>query len=414
MKFIFNNYEKIKLTIFILLIVSLPFYHLISSVLIIIVTLITILRAYPFKHLKIASIDGLSIILICYFILELIGMAYTDKENVSNGLFNIEKHLSLLFIPLIFFDFKINAIHKRIILLAFSASCFIASLMCVIVNINISLIEYNTFMHEWRFSHSRLSEPIGIHPAYFSIYLGLSVLIILNELKEKISLFSSLQKTFTIFILFCFFIMIVALGSRTVTVALVAIIFGNMIVYAFSQKSYKILIVSAIVPLIFMGFVLINPVVKTRFIDIKATSYNNSNYGGLFARTKIWEPGMELIKENLWLGVGTGDDQTELDKKFIKYNYWEGVQAFNMHNQFLQTALNYGIVGLLLLLIVLFLQLKNAVWKRDLLYFSFLMLFICACLTESMLSRSKGIIFFLIFSFIFYKPDKPSLVSREE
>ena len=131
-----------------------------------------------------------------------------------------------------------------------------------------------------------------------------------------------------------------------------------------------------------------------------------SNYDSYFARTNIWKPGVEAIKENIWFGVGTGDDQMEMDKKFIKYNYLMGVQLFNMHNQYFQVLLNFGIFGFIIFLISLFVQLKSSVFKRDLLYLSFLILFMCGCLTESMLCRNKGIIFFLVFSFIFYKSGK--------
>jgi O-antigen ligase len=138
-------------------------------------------------------------------------------------------------------------------------------------------------------------------------------------------------------------------------------------------------------------------------MDMMKMSYENSNYGSYFARWKIWEPGIEAIKEHPWIGVGTGDHQSELDKKFIEYNYFEGVGLFNMHNQYLQTLLTHGVVGLLILLSILFRQFRKAVLNRDSLYLSFLTLFSLGCLTESMLNRNKGFIFFVLFSFIFYK-----------
>jgi len=407
MKLILNHYEKIKLIIFILLIASLPFYLFVSSILIIIATLLSLLKAYPFNSFDNVKLDELSVILISYFILELIGLSYTDKENIANGIFNLQKHLGLIFVPLVFFDFKINIRDRKILLFTFVISCFIASLICVIFNIFLSLSIYNMLFHDWRFSHERLSEPIGMSPAYFSMYLSISILIILNYFKENILFLSSIKKILITLLLLYFLVVVIALGARTITVTLMVIIILNMFQYARSQKSYKVLLLAVLVPFVFIGFIFLHPIVKTRFMDMMKSKYESTNYGSYFARSKIWGPGIEAIKENFWLGVGTGDDQIELEKKYIKYNYQEGVKnGYNMHNQYLQTLLSIGIIGLLIFLLVLFIQLKNGFIKRDLLYLSFLVLFMCGCITESMLCRQNGIILFLVFSFIFYKSEK--------
>src|SRR6185503_3496218 len=97
------------------------------------------------------------------------------------------------------------------------------------------------------------------------------------------------------------------------------------------------------IPVILLGFIFINPVVKTRFTDLAHKRAEGSNYGSYFARLDIWLPGLEAIKENIWLGVGTGDHQMEMNRKYEKYNYTEGVRLeFNIHNQYLHTILNLG------------------------------------------------------------------------
>lgn len=413
MKFISDHYEKVKLVIFVLLVGSLPFHHMVSTILIMAAVLLSFWRAYPFRKIGKSNWDRLSVLLICYFLLEVIGLGYTDTENIGNGLFNLDKHLGFVFIPLIFLDFKINARSRRILLITFVVSCFIASLVCIIGNMYISMSESGGFFHEWRFSHNRFSEPIGMQAVYFSMHLGLAVLIIISELMKSESLLSNFKKALLIIILLLyFFVVIVALGARTVTLALLVIIMGNLLFYACARKSFKILLATILVPFIFIGFILLNPVVTTRFLDMTHNKTEGSNYDSYFARTNIWKPGIEVIKENIWFGVGTGDDQRELDKKFIKYDYLLGVQLFNMHNQYFQVLLNFGIFGFILFLIILFVQLKESIAKRDLLYLSFLMLFMAGCVTESMLCRNKGIIFFLVFSFIFYKSTKETVMRK--
>ncbi len=407
MGFFLTHYEKIKLGIVLLLLASLPFHIHISSVLIITGAVVTLVKSFYSKQYNFLTIDKLSIGLLCYFMLEVIGLFYTEHENIGAGLSTIEKHQALVLIPLIFFDFELHEKNAATALSLFVASRYLRSLICVFFNFYDSYTIYEKFIHEWLFSHDRLSEPIGMQAVYFAMYLSLCVLIILFKLKEGWFIFSNRKKALLVILILWFFVFIVALGARTMIVALMLTIMGNLIYHALIFRAYKILIVATLVPLIFAGLIFLNPVVTTRFMDLRHSNAQETNYDSYFARINIWKPGLEAIGENLWFGVGTGDDQTELNKKYLKFGYKDGIEFnFNMHNQYLQTMLNLGVVGLVIFLSISVLQFGRGFLKRDLLYLSFLSLFMAGCLTESMLSRNKGIIFFLAFSFTFYKSMK--------
>ena len=95
--------------------------------------------------------------------------------------------------------------------------------------------------------------------------------------------------------------------------------------------------------------------------------------------------------------------------KFREQGYAAGIEfKFNAHNQYMQTMLGHGIPGLFCLLAIILLQLFEAFKRSDLLYLSFVLLFSMAGLTESMLNRNKGIMFFLVFSFVFYNSEMTS------
>ena len=410
MKIAKNNLEKIRFVILLLLVASLPFQYFASSILIIAGVLLSLLIVYNLRQFNLRNLDALSIAFILYFILEVVGLVYTERENITTGLFVLEKHQAFLFLPLFFFGFNID--NKRKTLLSiFVASCFVASLICLGVNIYLSLNTYNMIFHEWIFSHDRMSDPIGMQAVYFALYLGFVLLILVFELKEKFALFSPMKKTLFILLILYFSIFMITLGARTVIVAVMLIIVLDLIYYAVSLKSYRLFLLGAIVPLIFSAVIFLNPVVRTRFMDMYQNRYENSNYGSYFARSMIWIPGWEAIEENVWVGVGTGDYQMELDKKFVKYDFLFGVQFMNMHNQYLQTMLSFGVIGLSIFSVIFFVQFKAGLARGDLQYLSFLLLFMCACLTESMLNRNKGIVFLLVFSFIFYKTN---VVSKEQ
>jgi len=77
------------------------------------------------------------------------------------------------------------------------------------------------------------------------------------------------------------------------------------------------------------------------------------------ARNAYWRSAIELIEERPLTGYGVNNAQEEYDKVNMKYqigdlaDYWlvrKEVRFVDAHNQFLQTTLEFGIIGLLLLL----------------------------------------------------------------
>jgi len=122
-------------------------------------------------------------------------------------------------------------------------------------------------------------------------------------------------------------------------------------------------------------------------------------------RIVIWRNCFELIKSSPVVGVGTGDVQDELTKVYVKNKELWRMQFFNSHNQYIDYWLRYGILGLLLLIIIIVFYFYNAIIiNNDYLYLSFFIL-ICLCfLTENIIQRQWGIVFFSFFnSLMFYK-----------
>lgn len=416
MKFFLTHYDRVKLVIILSLVASLPFHIFISSILIVVGSLVTLIRMVYLRKFSFRPADHLSISLVFYFFLEVLGLLNTESANLSLGLFTLEKHQALVFIPLLFIDVTLSKENLGRIFSVFIASCLVGSLVCIGVNVYRDYTTVGVFIDEWGFSHDRLSAPIDMQAVYFSMYLSLCILMLLFTLKEKWWLISKSTKVLLLSLTFYFLGFVVALGARTMIVALMSVIISYIVYTAVLYKNFKILISAVMIPLVFAGFVFLNPVVTTRFLDLKLGRDSATNYEGYFARLDIWRPGVEVIMENFWIGVGTGDHESELHKKYLKYGFTEGVRLnFNMHNQYLQTMLNFGVLGLVSFTIVLLVQIRASISMKNPLYLSFLALFILGCLTESMLNRNKGIVFFILFSFIFYRTQKREAIyeSRE-
>lgn len=79
----------------------------------------------------------------------------------------------------------------------------------------------------------------------------------------------------------------------------------------------------------------------------------------------------------------------------------DGYQNKNFHNQYVQIFAEVGIIGLILLLLIVSLTLRNAIKSKDFVAISFAVLMISLFLTESFLSRQRGVVFFAILYCVF-------------
>lgn len=135
-------------------------------------------------------------------------------------------------------------------------------------------------------------------------------------------------------------------------------------------------------------------------------------------RKFLWGTGWDLIEDHFWLGTGTGAENKELNRRLQEVDavFWDGhgtyqlyEMRFNLHNAFLQIFAANGIFAFLLLL-ALFIwplsKLKRHPFKVEAALFlgiSFL-----SFLTESMLERQAGLLYFSFFYSLFFVMIIPS------
>ncbi len=79
----------------------------------------------------------------------------------------------------------------------------------------------------------------------------------------------------------------------------------------------------------------------------------------------------------------------------------QGYLNYNFHNEFVETLVQSGICGLFILLSLFASLFYLSVRSRDLLFFLFLMIFLCFFCTESVLEGQKGVVPFVLFGLIF-------------
>ena len=140
--------------------------------------------------------------------------------------------------------------------------------------------------------------------------------------------------------------------------------------------------------------------------------YNmGSNVSGhsVVQRLEYWKASLSIIKNNFWLGVGTGD----MNQVFNNYYEEENPSLFysfrwRSHNQFLSIFVGFGIIGFIWLIVFLLYPPIKTGRMFDYYYFVFFIISILSMLSEDTIESQAGVTFFAYFScmFLFAKEKK--------
>ncbi len=135
----------------------------------------------------------------------------------------------------------------------------------------------------------------------------------------------------------------------------------------------------------------------------------NEYFPGTAFRVYQFRIFLEMMKEdNAWLtGYGLNASYARIEQKTIAYGLYRGIdgnsgyQKKNFHNQYIQNFAELGIFGFLLLVAMLYVNLKNALKTKDFVHISFAILMISLFLTESFLWRQRGVTYFTMMYCLF-------------
>jgi O-antigen ligase len=117
------------------------------------------------------------------------------------------------------------------------------------------------------------------------------------------------------------------------------------------------------------------------------------------------------------MGVGTGNVEENLNYRLYRSNQKTMVLSdYNPHNQFIQTAVEIGFIGLFFLLAIIFGGLRFAKQHRNWPLFLLLLNLAFNCMFESMFQRSSGIVFFTFLTcvLVVYSHSKATEVAEKE
>lgn len=355
-------------------------------------------------------------LLLIFFLLHAFSLIYS--HNVAETLSNLECKMWFLLMPLTLLTadserFNNSKIENLLLLFTFSSAC-VALINLVWSGVQWSQNDFQNFYHYFYYvkvSHLLPSHPT--HPSYLAMYMTLASFITLYFLFLSQRFLSAKQilKWGLLFLVVLFSIFIFLLQSK----AGLLIYFPLLLVvsvYLLNRRKKRIFVtISAVVAVVTLSFVILSSSsgygnrLKLAYEDFfNRKNENIGNQHGVGMRFAVWDNSLEVFKEHFWIGVGAGDVVDYLLDAYEDDDLDLVVQkAYNSHNQYLQTSVGLGILGLLSLLSILIWTLFWALRKRSFLLLLFLVVVALNLLVESMFETRAGADFFpLLYSILIF------------
>ncbi|RBN49755.1 O-antigen ligase family protein [Flavobacterium psychrolimnae] len=256
-----------------------------------------------------------------------------------------------------------------------------------------------------------------LNAIYVSVFASFAlfyfIVLDVKKIKEKIAIV-------------LLFVLVVLLSSKNILAVDLLLILIYYFFFSDSTKRQKGIIVTVFSTIMIVAVLLV-PKIRDRFLIEYQTIYTDNSinttketedqvntislkeawskerfeHNDFFSGTALRLYQIRIFKELLYeenilfTGYGLEASQEKIREKVKQHNLYPDYGTFNFHNQYVQTFAELGIFGLLVLLLLLFINLKNALQNKDFIHIVFAVTMIMLFLTESFFCRQRGVIFFI-------------------
>lgn len=330
----------------------------------------------------------------------------------STNLKQLEIEASFLALPVLWKIINPKTELKSVLGLAFLSGVMVAMSFCLSIA-SFKALQKNDITQVF---YHHLAGNLGINAIYMALLCTIALLVLQQN---------SAQITFRMQALLSLILLgfIVLLSSKFLLVIF-------LLFLLLEYKRYKIILVT--LPILTALFVFLNPFLLKRIKTEFATPINlvkqdkfsyDTPFTGSTLRLVIWKNTLEVLTEkNAWiLGLGKASMHELLNKKYHQKGMYMGnpdlkdTGYFNYgpHNQYLESLMNQGILGILTLLYLLLLLVKESFMEKSNRVQRLALLFALLFITESVLTINKGIVAFVFFSLLFTRQSSTSIKTAE-
>ncbi len=398
---VIDTIKKVRLiSLFALAAFPLLMPHLISlaTIFFLITTFVVLVETKDF------SFDFKKFILVSLpFFIYLMGLVFSDHWVDGFGV--VQKKLLILILPFAM-AFRTTAIDDKLsgkLFLVFElAAAAIALYTNLMIQINDLVVIGDATDIPFLYRES-ISLYSNMHPTYYCAILFWAAFLSINNLFRDWQKVTRTPRVWIEVVLSAILITSAMAGAaRAPMIAFGAI----MVVWIFmkSRNAGKTWVGFVLIGLVLASMFAL-PAMRSRLMEIsfqnmQAPSHGNDN--GTNVRSGIFLCNIELAKQHWLSGVGTGDVQHALNDCFSKYetDVYDKFD-FNTHNEYLNALFTFGILGLMLLLVSLFLSYRLA-WRQKHYTHLYFLVFMSLCFfTENYFERIAGVMLFAWFQCLF-------------
>jgi len=328
------------------------------------------------------------------YIVILVTLFYS--ENYSYGIYKLQTMSSLLVFPFVFSLFKINEIKQLFKHVTVYLSIYILGVF--LLN-TIPFLWY--LMTHYSFKEIIIHYPkiiiIGIgkysiHPIYMSLHCCVAIIFSLFVYKKANSKTLRILLIIINLILTSFLLIYARKGP-------ILALFITLFIWTIFQNRKKYYIYTTIIVATVSLIIIMIPKTRGRFSELLTiSSISTGNETSTNIRYTIYKSTKELIVESPLIGYGIGDYNDMLISKSKNKGHMSlSKNGYNSHNQYLSLLLIGGIPSFI---IFLYMVIKNIIisWQNKNQVLILILTFYCiSMLTENILERENGVIFFSLF-----------------
>jgi len=378
------------------------------SIALIFITGLTLKR--PAQALPMRTASLLLVPASVFLLLKLVSVVFSG--NQEEALKHLEKSSAILVIPLALYSIAPFLDKNRYRLFMRLFLCFLAvSLVYCLI------IAASRFFHDGSSTHffyHDLAGAVGQHAIRYSALVLIGVIYLLFSPAER------LPFIFQTALLLFFSAFLVLLSSKLVLLYFIILLGYYFIERRRFEKKKLLTVIAGLFIGLFITAFAFQPV-RQRFYLLAGGDpglfmkdhFNQGTYfNGVQFRLLQWRLTAEILnEEKAWMtGVTTGDARELLNKKYVDKDMYTGDQRsgdrglldYHTHNQFLQTTLQQGVSGLMLLClmsIALILMSKWSGTRETGLIVLFLLLY---CFTDAVFETQYGLFIFFFFPLLSY------------
>lgn len=386
-----------------------------------IITACSLLFTYKASFFSLKDyINPLTLLFFSFYLYQVVAwLIQPDAENA----FSLEQKAALAIIPIII------SVGTRLVPQLWSSAIAWYIGGCIMAGIASLINAFRLFLQDANpehFFYHKYSSAINANAIYLSLHL-LICMSLLHFYSEKNVL--KINSKLRWLLLFFLYGSIILLSSRAAILS-ASILVLYMLISSLKLKKLRFARLAGL-GIILLTTVLIattNNPVKNRFQEIhvlpeeilKGKDFSNYPFNGLDLRLLLWRMGIEVLGEHdKWLtGMGGRTYHHSLNAKMRSYHLFEGDAVtqdtgyinMDMHNQYIDNLIQFGLAGLLLLVVIQSFVIYDAIRMKNINLLFFVLIFSLSFLTESLLETQAGILLFVVLIYGEWKHTKMSRV----